>query len=81
MNMSKIFDVENRTGVQLPALDINQGVLRLDKAYDVIAVLCDRLLPDTDIARLKACKKVVHVGTAQYRHAPEIVHSVVYIKA
>ena len=80
--MDKIIDVENRTGVQLTAIDINQGVLRLNnKPYDVIAVLCDALLPDTDIITLKKCRKVVHVGTAQYRYAPEIVHSVVYIKA
>lgn len=82
MNIAKIYNVENRTGVSIPAMDINNGTLTLNGVrHSVIAVLCDCLLSDADIDKLKKCRAVVHVGTANYRYAPEIVHSVVYIKA
>lgn len=82
VNFGKIFDLENRVGFTLPMQDFSAGVLDLNgKKYDVIAVICDCLLSSDKIESLNRQKSVIKVGEGHIRYAPELVKSVVYIKA
>ena len=81
-DFSKIIDLENRVGFTIPVQDISTGTLELfDKTYHVIAILCDEKLSEDKIAKLNKMKKVIKVGIAHHRYAPEITKTVIYLKA
>lgn len=61
--------------------DITSGVLQVgEKKVASIRLTLDRVLTREECEYLAQIKSVIKVSTCQYRYAPEIKHSVIYIK-
>jgi hypothetical protein len=75
--MKNIIYLENKTGCRLDVISISDGYLENTPAT---AYVLENELTEPEKAKLQKYKRVLKVGTAQYRYAPEIKHSVIYVK-
>lgn len=74
-------ELENKTGIKLPIIDINNGILTVgDNKLKVTALLLDRKLTEDEQKKILKYKSVVKIGEAAYRYAPELIHHVIFMK-